>query len=70
MIRIVNLIIGLSSTVICIGEDKLRMNPDAPCPVYILEKNQNINRMEDIRFSNFFLKKNKRSFWSFLQGQF
>jgi len=37
-------------------------------PIYILKKV--VNWMKGIRFSNFVLKKNRRLFWSFLQGQF
>jgi len=45
IIRIVNLMIGLSSTVNLYRRRWTSYEPDAPHPVYILEKNQNVNQM-------------------------
>jgi len=47
MIRVVNLMIGLPSTVNLYRRRWTSYESDAPRPVYILEKNQNVNRMED-----------------------
>jgi len=51
MIRIVNLMIGLSSTMNLRRRRRTLYEPDAPSPVYILEKNQNVNRMGGILFT-------------------
>jgi len=45
MIRVVNLMIELSSTVNLRWRRQISYEPDVSCPVYILEKNQNVNRM-------------------------
>jgi len=45
MIRVVNLMIELSSTVNLHRRRWTSYEPDALRPVYILEKNQNVNRM-------------------------
>ena len=39
MIRVVNLMIGLSSTVNLCRRRRTSYEPDTTCPVYILEKN-------------------------------
>jgi len=51
MIRVVNLMIGLPSTVNLHRRRWTSYEPDAPRPVYILEKNQNVNRMGAIWFT-------------------
>jgi len=45
MIRVINLMIGLSSTMNLRQRRWTSYEPDVPRPVYILEKNQNIKRM-------------------------
>jgi len=45
MIRVVNLMIGLPSTVNLYRRRWTSYEPDAPCSIYILKKNQNVNRM-------------------------
>jgi len=45
MIRVVNLMIELSSTVNMHRRRWTSYEPEAPHPVYILKKNQNVNRM-------------------------
>jgi len=69
MIRIVNLMIGLSSTVNLHWKRWTSYELDGVSSSSHFS-NENVNRMAPPSGSVFFFKKNRRSFWSFLQGQF